>query len=100
MENKGTPSIETPADGQKMEARELLIRVKLYRFFALTFAFVGLALFAYMYHSHSGSNPLEALANPVIVVFLAVPFLPAFILSLKARKYEEKLLKIIGTLGE
>lgn len=78
----------------------MLIRAKLYRLFAYVFAVAGLGLFAFVYHSQKSASLVETFENPVILMFMVVPFLPAFVLILKARKYEKDLLKIINTFGE
>lgn len=85
---------------RKLEARELLIRARLYRLFAYIFGATGVGLFAYFYHTHKSDSVVETLANPVIIIFMVVPFLPALMLALKARKYETKLLETIDTLDQ
>lgn len=76
----------------KERAKEYLIKSKLYRFLALVFAGLGVLLFCYTYFEQSGGgNILTLLRNPVSIVFLIFPFVPAIALSLMARRAERKL---------
>ncbi len=72
------------------EARSLLIRSRLYRYVAVTFALIGLAVFIFIYFSSVEGHLLEALRRPFIVGALLFPFLPAVVLSLMASRTEDK----------
>ncbi|MBP7721843.1 MAG: hypothetical protein KA155_04835 [Alphaproteobacteria bacterium] len=76
----------------KERAKEYLIKSKLYRFLALVFACLGVLLFCYTYFEQSeGGNIFNLLRNPVSIVFLIFPFVPAIALSVMARRAERKL---------
>ncbi len=76
----------------KKRAREHLIKSKLYRFLALVFACVGALLFGIMYFQKSeGGQLFVLLGDPVTVVFLLFPFIPAVVLSYMARSAERKM---------
>ncbi len=78
----------------KQRAREFLIKSKLYRFLALVFAGVGLLIFCGLYFQQEksdGGGFLSVLRDPVLVVLLVFPFVPAIVLSLLAQRAERKL---------
>ena len=76
----------------KERAREYLIKSKLYRFLALIFACLGVLLFAYSYFEQSeGGNIFALLRDPVKIIFLLFPFVPAIALSIMATRAEKKL---------
>lgn len=76
----------------KERAREYLIKSRFYRFLALIFAFLGVLLFAYsFFESSEGGDVLEILHDPVRIVFLIFPFVPAIVLSYMAQSAEKKL---------
>ena len=79
----------------RLEARELLLRSRLYRFAALIFAIVGIILFLFLYFKYIEGDMYQALQNPKLVLILLIPFLPAFILSRMAIKTEGKFQKIM-----
>ena len=79
----------------RLEGRKLLIRAKTYRLVAIVFALVGIGLLAYVYNTYTGENFLAAIIDPFFVGLILVPFIPVFILSLLAKRCENKLVKII-----
>jgi xanthine/uracil/vitamin C permease (AzgA family) len=70
------------------DARQILMKAKLFRLFALLFAFVGVLLFIALYLRHVDGSFLSSLRNPFIVLIFLLPFLPALALSLLAGKIE------------
>jgi hypothetical protein len=87
-------------DDQKKQAREYLIQAKLYRFFASTFAVVGALIFLLLYFNEAKNHEGDVVAvlrNPFTIVAILFPFLPSIILSMKAKKAEGQLNKLIGT---
>ena len=87
-------------DEKKAEARELLIRGKVYRILAVTFLIVGIAVIAVIYRKVSGGDATKALENPAIIIGMLVTFLPAFVLSLMASKAEKKLASLIESMTQ
>jgi FtsH-binding integral membrane protein len=82
----------------KERAREFLIKSKLYRFLALVFACVGVVVFIGLYAQQSkqdGGGFLDILRDPVLIVLMIFPFVPAIVLSLMARRSERKLAEIL-----
>lgn len=80
----------------RKKARELLLKAKVYRFFAAAFAMAGVAVFLILYFKHVEGRLLEALTEPATIGIVLVPFLPAVILSWKASKIESKLLETMN----
>ncbi|MCB9988773.1 MAG: hypothetical protein H6868_05475 [Rhodospirillales bacterium] len=74
----------------RMEARALLMKARLYRYIAVVFALVGLAIFLAIYLSHVEGRLLEALSNPLILASFLIPFLPALLLSWLSGRTEKK----------
>lgn len=83
---------------KRLEARELLLKSRIYRVIALVFAVMGVAIFALLYFKFIEGDVLSALRKPHLVLFVIIPFLPAFILSRIAFKAEDKLRKILETI--
>jgi hypothetical protein len=70
--------------------KEYLIRAKIYRVAAMVFAAIGLIVTVVTYASYVEGRVLEALRNPFVIGMFILPFLPAIVLSLVARKNEKK----------
>lgn len=72
----------------RLLARSLLMKSRLYRGFALFFTLMGVVLFINMYLTHIDGHFLEAMRSPSMIVMVVIPFLPAIVLSLMAQKAE------------
>jgi len=72
------------------EGRSLLIRARLYRFFAVAFAFTGLAVFIYFYFTNVEGHLLAVLTRPTVIAAVLLPFLPAAALSFIASRTEAR----------
>lgn len=79
----------------RLQAREFLLRGRLYRFMALCSVGVGGAVFLLLYFRHIEGHFLESFKNPVTVLIVLLPFLPAFILTRMAVKAEQKFRNIL-----
>ena len=79
----------------KRDARELLIKARLYRFFAMTFALFGVVIFLFLYFKHIDGRLLEAMTNIKTVIIILVPFLPAAVLAALASRTENKFYDIV-----
>jgi hypothetical protein len=86
-------------ESDKKQARELLIKTKVYRALATIFAVVGLVIFLVLYSQYFEGDIVASLKDPIILVFIVFPFLPSIILSLKGKKAERALQKLL-TPGE
>ncbi len=73
-----------------MSARELVLKAKLLRFFALIFALTGMVIFVVLYFQNVEGTFLSALTNPFVITIIIVPFLPAAVLSLLASRLERE----------
>ena len=71
-------------------ARELILKARIYRFLGLIFACIGLVIFIALFMQNVDGSFFSSLTNPFIIVILVVPFLPAIVLSMKARGFEKK----------
>lgn len=79
-----------PLEGDdRLKARALLMKSKLYRLMALVFAFTGLAVFTALYVRNIEGHFFEALQNPVVITIILVPFLPAVVLSFLGQRAEK-----------
>ena len=79
----------------RKEARELLMKARVYRFFALAFAFFGLVIFLFLYFKHIDGRLLEALTNLKTVFIILIPFLPAAVLTALASRTEGKFYDLV-----
>ena len=79
----------------KRDARELLIKARLYRFFAMTFAVFGVIIFLFLYFKHIDGRLLESLTDIKTVIIILVPFLPAAVLAAMASRTESKFYNLV-----
>lgn len=70
----------------KEQLRFNLMSAKVLQFCADIFAVFGIFLFAYIYFMHWGNKPIAALIDPMFVVSLFIPFLPAACFAFAASK--------------
>ncbi len=78
------------------ESRKALVKARLYRIFAVFFACTGLILFILLYFKNIEGHLFQAFQDPMIIVVILFPFLPAAILSIIAQYYENKYFKLMG----
>ena len=83
----------------RKEARELLMKARVYRFFALAFVFFGLVIFLFLYFKHIDGRLLEALTNVKTVLIILIPFLPAAVLTALAARTESKFYDLVHSPG-
>lgn len=81
----------------RKEARELLLKARIYRFFALAFAFSGLIIFLFLYFQNIDGRLLDALSNLKTIFIILVPFLPAALLTALAARTESKFYDLVHT---
>lgn len=80
---------------QKHEARELYLKSKIYRFFAVVFAGVGLFVFAHIYFNFSNGNFFKAVSDPFFIVLIIFPFVPAIMMSMIAARLEKRVTEFL-----
>jgi hypothetical protein len=85
---------EETSDKRKL-ARELMLQAKFYRASASLFLLVGAMIFAVIYFTKVDGHVLEALRQPLLVVSLIMPFLPAAVLAKRADKAHKKFRALI-----
>jgi hypothetical protein len=83
-------------DSQKPRARELLLQSKTYRMFATIFAVAGLVVFFTLYVIFYDGKVMVALRDPLIILYLLCPFIPAIVFSRRAKKAETELQKLLS----
>ena len=72
------------------QAKMLLIKSKIYKGIAIFFLVVGFAVFLAMYIQESEGDIMQALRNPVTIVMVSFPFLPAVVFSFMSSSLEKK----------
>jgi hypothetical protein len=90
---------DKPVDKRKL-ARELLIQAKFFRVSATVFLIMGILVSAVIYFKKIDGDVMEALHNPLLVVSLIIPFLPAAVLAKRADKSHKKLKALVDSLTE
>lgn len=76
---------------QRLLARDLLLRARVYKFLAALFACAGVVVFLSLYFRNIDGNLLGALARLSTVMTILLPFLPAFVFSWLASRAEARL---------
>lgn len=77
--------------------REMLLMARIYRAAAVTFGAFGLLSFAILYHTKFNGQALQTFYHAPSLALFILPFLPAWILSRRARKLEKTALKLLNT---
>lgn len=75
---------------KKEDLREILIKAKFYRTFALIFITLGIFIFCFLYISNIEGRLFDALSDPFTISVFLVPFIPAAFLSWMADRLEQK----------
>ncbi len=83
-------------DAVRKQARELLLKGKVYRFIATVFAIGGVVLFLILHYQFFHGDLMASLKDPVTIPLVLLPFIPSVVLSFRARKAERDLQKLIG----
>ncbi len=83
----------------RQQAKAMLMQSKLYRMLATIFAVVGFVIFIVLYFEKIDGKLLEAFRQPLLIVAMIIPFLPAIVLSKKADKARQKAFKMVEKTG-
>ncbi len=75
--------------------RAMLIKAKVLQMFADIFAVFGIFLFIYIYLTQYQNNPTKALHDPMFIVSILVPFIPAAVLAFVASRKRAKIRQVI-----
>ena len=76
----------------KNTKNDLLLQAKIYKFMTLLFALLGGLIFLILYLNNIEGRLLEAMKEPQTILFILIPFAPAFVLSLITKSKEKKYL--------
>ncbi len=71
---------------KKIKARAMLLKARLYRIMGIAFGVTGLVVFLFLYVKTADGNLLDALKNPLSILIIILPFLPAAIFSFLAQR--------------
>lgn len=93
--NTAAPATPDQQETHK-KARELYIQGKLYRALATAFAMLGLLAAAFLYYNGTKGDFRHIMENPTLLLVMVIPFLPAVVLSLKAKKAESGYMKLLN----
>ena len=92
---KASKAITASAWGKNREhARKLLMKAKIYRALAIFFALVGIIMVVQSFVTRVDGHFLDAMRNPLTIIMILVPFLPAFVLSLLSQKAEREFARL------
>jgi uncharacterized protein YacL len=72
-----------------------LVKSKLYKIVSVIFAIVGLFMFFFFAITLIGNDPTAIIKQPWIVIYMILPFLPAYVLSMIAEKHRKKLKQLV-----
>ena len=70
----------------RLKAKALLLKARIYRLCGFLFALSGLAMFIMMFMNSSGGRISLVMKDPMLVVIIVFPFIPAMILNRLAHK--------------
>lgn len=84
---------QTPESDDK-KARALYMQGKIYRGLAQVFAVLGLIAAAFLYYNATDGDFRRLTDNPFLLIVMVIPFLPAVVLSMKAKKADKEYVKM------
>lgn len=84
----------------KQELQVMAVTANVLNFCATLFTFFGIVMFAYLYLSHYRDDPLRALTDPVFVVTILIPFLPAAVMSWAAARKRKQIKALLEQSGQ
>jgi uncharacterized membrane protein len=87
-------SAKAAVQGQEA-AQYHYVKAKLYRIVSIIFAIIGLLLFFIFSVIMIDNDPRVLLTQPWLVLFMIMPFLPAYVLSMLAEKHRKKLKQLV-----
>lgn len=79
----------------KDKMRALIVKARMYRLASIAFALMGLLVFGVLYFQNMQGSLLNALRDPMFIVVVGFPFLPAAVLSWMAASAEKKLANLL-----
>ena len=82
-------------ESDRKQARELLLKTKVYKLLATVFAAGGALVFLILHYQYFGGDFVASLKDPMTIVLVLFPFVPSLILSFRARKAEQALQKLL-----
>ena len=71
---------------QRAQAREGILRSKLYNIMSIACALGGFILAVLLYQNAANGSPSELIQKPFILLIILLPFVPASFLAIKSRK--------------
>lgn len=81
----------------KILIKKLFLKAKIYRILTLIAIVLGVSLFVFLYQRGVEGRLIQALREPVTVLILIFPFLPAIILSWLSGRVEKELKEKVGS---
>ncbi len=76
----------------KQEIKVMIVTAKVLQFCADIFAVFGIFMFAYIYFQHFKDSPSTAvLKDPLFIVTILVPFVPAAVLAWQASRKRKQI---------
>lgn len=80
------------AQPEELSVKQLFYKARVLRVLATAFATLGLIMFSFLAYTKVSGEGLAKLLNPDLILVLLIPFLPAFFLSVSARRAEKRML--------
>jgi len=81
---------------QRKDARELLIRSRLYKIVAYAFMGVAFLIFALFYSMFAKAGFLAFVKNPFLIGMILFPFVPAYAFAIMSKNRRSKAIKILS----
>ncbi|MFP4313568.1 MAG: hypothetical protein ACLFR0_04480 [Alphaproteobacteria bacterium] len=85
---------------EKDSAKKYLLKNRTYKLTAYLFAFAGLFVFVALYLKFVDGQAMNFLTNPVLIIVLFAPFIPAIVLFFAAKKARRKAASVISSAGK
>lgn len=84
------------SETQREQAREHLVKSRLYKFLAGCFLVVAFMIFAVFYNMFADGTVMSFLKNPFLIGMMLFPFVPAYAFALMSKRRRSKAVKILS----
>ncbi len=86
----------TYSESQRTQAREHLVKSRLYKLVAIFFLVVAFLVFAIFYNMFADGGIMVFLTNPFLIGMMLFPFVPAYAFAIMSKRRRSKAVAILS----
>jgi FtsH-binding integral membrane protein len=84
------------SESQRKEARELIIKSRLYKIVSYGFLCMAVVVFIFFYAMFAEQGFLNFIKNPFLIGMILFPFVPAYVFAFMSKRRRSKAVKILS----